>query len=152
MDKLNILLWYRSSKLGESGMKIIEFEKKVVSHIEKDINANGGVGGLPVDIDFIDIPHFAAGHDKEAMEFYKNVVNSKNYSLIRAPGPFAGVAKIKKEYLKEMTSSTSVIFSTGLAHSLLSLQENNIISMDSNIFTDIYGSDHAPIYLEFKPF
>ena len=36
-----------------------------------------------------------------------------------------------------MTSSTSIIFSTELAHSLLSLQENNIISMDSNIcFTD----------------
>ena len=136
MDKLNILLWYRSSKLGESGKKIIEFEKKVVSYIEKDINANGGIGGLVVDIDFIDIPHIAAGHDKEAMEFYKNVVNSKNYLLIRAPGAFAGVAKIKKEYLKEITSSTSVIFSTGLAGSLPSLQENNIISMDSNIFTD----------------
>ena len=136
MDKINILLWYRSSKLGESGNNIIEFEKKVVDYIEKDINNSGGIGGLPVDIDFVDIPHILAGHDEKAMEFYKNVVNSKNYSIIRAPGAFGGVAKVKKEYLKEMTSSTSIIFSTELAHSLLSLQENNIISMDSNIFTD----------------
>ena len=50
MDKINILLWYRSSKLGESGNNIIEFEKKVVEYIEKDINNSGGIGGLPVDI------------------------------------------------------------------------------------------------------
>ena len=56
MDKINILLWYRSSKLGESGKNIIEFEKKAVLHIEKEINNNGGIGGLPIDIDFIDIP------------------------------------------------------------------------------------------------
>ena len=136
MDKINILLWYRSSKLGESGNNIIEFEKKVVEYIEKDINNSGGIGSLPVSIDFVDIPHIAAGHDEKAMEFYKNVVNSKNYSIIRAPGAFGGVAKVKKEYLKEMTSSTSIIFSSGLDHSLLNLQENNIISMDSNIFTD----------------
>ena len=136
MDKIGIFLWYRSSKLGESGKNIIEFEKRAVEYIEKDINNKGGIGGLPIDIDYIDIPHVAAGHDENAMEFYKNVVNSKNYSLIRAPGAFAGVANIKKEYLKEMTSSTSIIFYTGLARSLPSLQENNIISMDSNIFTD----------------
>tara|TARA_B100000963_G_scaffold351047_1_gene362087 strand:+ start:1572 stop:3641 length:2070 start_codon:yes stop_codon:yes gene_type:complete len=136
MDKLNILLWYRSSKLGESGKKIIEFEKKVVSYIEKDINANGGIGGLGVDIDFIDIPHIAAGHDKEAMEFYKNVVNSKNYSFIRAPGAFGGVAEVKKKYLEEMKSSTSIIFSDFFAAPLLNLSEHNIIDMRSNLFTD----------------
>ena len=65
MDKINILLWYRPFKLGESGKNIIEFEKKVVLHIEKEINNNGGIAGLPVDIDFIDIPHIEAGHDEK---------------------------------------------------------------------------------------
>ena len=136
MDKINILLWYRSSKLGESGKNIIEFEKKAVLHIEKEINNDGGIGGLPIDIDFIDIPHIAAGHDEKAMEFYKNVVNSKNYSFIRAPGAFGGVANVKKKYLEEMKSSTSIIFSDFFAAPLLNLSENNIIDMRSNLFTD----------------
>ena len=136
MDKINIFLWYRSSKLGESGKKIIEFEKKVVSHIEKKINNNGGIGGLPINIDFIDIPHLASGHDENAMAFYKNAIHSKNYSFIRAPGAFGGVQKIKKAYLEEMKSSTSIIFTEVFSAQLLSLSDHNIIDMRSNLFTD----------------
>ena len=77
METINFLLWYASSKLGDSATKVIDFEKKVVSFIKRDINSKGGIGGIPIEIDFVDIPHELAGHDENAWLFYKELLDSK---------------------------------------------------------------------------
>jgi hypothetical protein len=136
MDKINILLWYRSSKLGESGKKIVEFERKLVLHIEKEINISGGIGGIPIKIDFEDIFHTAAGRDEAAVSQYLEKFNSQNYAIVRSPAAFAGIAKFKKEILETMKSNRTVIFNDSLGFPRLNNEEYNIVDMRSNLFTD----------------
>ena len=136
MDKINFLLWYASSKLGDSANKVIDFEKKAVSFIEHDINSKGGIGGIPIQIDFVDIPHELAGHDENAWLFYKGLLDLKNYSFIRAPGAFGGLSKYKAGYLESIKSDKTIIFSDSLIPPGTDLINSNIIDMRSNAFTD----------------
>ena len=53
-----LLKTWSSAYLGSLGVKYtlcVEFEKKAVGHIENLINQNGGIGGLPIQIDFVNI-------------------------------------------------------------------------------------------------
>ena len=136
METINFLLWYASSKLGDSATKVIDFEKKVVSFIKRDINSKGGIGGIPIEIDFVDIPHELAGHDENAWLFYKELLDSKNYSFIRAPGAFGGLSKYKIGYLESIKSDKTIIFSDTLIPPEIDLINSNIIDMRSNAFTD----------------
>ena len=81
MNKIDFLLWFRSSKMGESAAKVIDFEKKVTKYIEDTINSRGGIGGIPINIDFEDIYHTAAGRDEAAVSQYLEKFNSKNMHL-----------------------------------------------------------------------
>ncbi len=136
MEKINFLLWYASSKLGDSANKVIDFERKVVSFIEHDINSKGGIGGIPIHIDFVDIPHELPGHDENAWHFYKGLLDSKNYSFVRAPGAFGGLSKYKLGYLESIKSDRTIIFSDTLIPPEINLINSNIIDMRSNAFTD----------------
>ena len=134
MEKLKFLLWYRSKKIGDMAEKVIEFEKRAVEHIEKLINQDGGICGLPVQIDFVNINHTLPGHDEKAWLQYKNIVEKGDYTFVRGPGAFGGISKYKSKYLESIASKSMVIFmdtavSNELNHKLL-----NIVDMRSNVF------------------
>ena len=150
MNKIKILLWYSSTKLGEAASTIINFEKKAVSCIQKQINLNGGIGGIPVEIDFYDIPHNRAGHDKDAWLYYKNIFNSSNYTFARSPGAFAGLSKYKLGYLESIASDKTIIFSDLTIPKSIDVLKSNIIDMRSNAFTDAEKSlaERSKINLE----
>ncbi len=136
MDKINFLLWYRSSKIGEMASKIIDFEKKSVSYIENLINKDGGIGGVPINIDFVDIKHTQAGRDEAAVEHYLSTVNSKEYTFIRGPGAFGGISKFKKEIIENIKSNETIIFNDSNSFPTLDADEYNVIDIRSNVYTD----------------
>ncbi len=135
MDKINFLLWYRSSKIGEMASKVIDFEKKTVSYIENLINKDGGIGGVPIKIDFVDINHVLAGHDEKAWLQYKKILDMGDYTFARAPGAFGGISKYKRKYLESIISNKTIIFSDTNVPSDIDLIDSNIIDMRSNVFT-----------------
>ena len=81
---------------------VIDFEKKSVSYIENLINKDGGIGGVPINIDFVDINHVLAGHDEKAWLQYKKILDMGDYTFARAPGAFGGISKYKRKYLQRM--------------------------------------------------
>ena len=55
MKEINILFWYASSKIGNSAQKIISYEKEIIQRITHDINQNGGLAGIPINIDYLEL-------------------------------------------------------------------------------------------------
>ncbi len=133
MKKINILFWYASSKIGNSAQKIISYEKEIIQRITHDINQNGGLAGIPINIDYLDIPHNLPGHDYEAWLTYESLVNSKNYFFISGPGKFGGLDE-KGPYIETISSSTSLIFNYTFLPQSVDPIKQNIIDMRSNSF------------------
>ena len=115
--------------------KVIDFEKKTVSYIENLINKDGGIGGVPIKIDFVDINHVLAGHDEKAWLQYKKILDMGDYTFARAPGAFGGISKYKRKYLESIISNKTIIFSDTNVPSDIDLIDSNIIDMRSNVFT-----------------
>ena len=134
MKKIKFLLWYRSEKIGDMAPKIIEFEKKAVGHIENLINQNGDIGGLPIQIDFVNINHTLPGLDEKAWLQYKEIVDTGDYTFVRGPGAFGGISKYKIKYLESIASKEMIIFNDTLVPPNLDLNKSNVIDMRSNVF------------------
>ena len=149
MNKIDFLLWFRSSKIGESAAKVIDFEKKVTKYIEDTINSRGGIGGIPINIDFEDIYHTAAGRDEAAVSQYLEKFNSKNYAFVRSPAAFAGISKFKREIIEKMKSNETIIFNDSRGFPKVDFKEYNIVDMRSNVYdsTNYSYKEKAKRYL-----
>lgn len=134
MSALNFLIWYAPSKISSDiREKVIGFEANASKFIERNINNAGGISGKKVSIDYISIPHEAAGHDEAAMQFYLDCLAKKEYQFIHAPGAFAGVSEYKNKYLESICNSQKIIFSDSTIKNI-DITEYNIFDIRSDVF------------------
>lgn len=142
MNKLNFLLWNSSDK---SSSKLIEFGKRAAKNIETKINANKGIGGIPIKIFYEDIPHKAAGADEIAQNFYEELVNNKNILFARGPGTFAGTGKAKFSNIKKIASPERLLFNNTSLSTDEDLPSMNVFDLRSNALSNPNNSFHENI-------
>ena len=132
-EPIKFLLHYSSDK---SDQLSIDIGIKVSKYLEKKINSDGGIGGLPIKIYYEDIPHIKAGIDNKAQEYYENLLNNNKFTFARCTGQFGGIGDKKKNNIKRSFSEQTLFFNSDALPREIDLKGLNLIDLRSNAFSD----------------
>ena len=132
-DPIKFLLHYSSNK---SDQKYIGLGTRVCEYLEKRINSDGGIGGLPIKIYYEDIPHIKAGTDDKAQEYYENLLKNNKFTFARCTGQFGGIGDKKKNNIERNFSEKTLSFNVDALPRDLDLKKLNLIDLRSNAFSD----------------